>query len=205
MTAAAALGRRRQADLVDELQVAGQLPQPPLGDVGLAAGDVALDELGLALQPFFFLIVEPLGPLPGLLPLRNVSAVVALVGLQFGRIIAAAGNQLPHAVDDAIQEVAVVADDDQRPFPAAQRALQPLHGGDVQVVGRLVEDEQGWPLQQQAAQQHARLLAAAQVQQRRVPLAGREAQPQQHPLDVVLVLVATLALEAFLQRAVLRQ
>ena len=45
-----------------------------------------------------------------------------------------------------------MADDEQRPFPAAQGAFQPLDGGDVEVVGRLVEDEQRRPLQQQTAE-----------------------------------------------------
>ncbi len=47
--AASHLGHRRQSDLVDEGQVARQLAQAPLGDVGLAAGDVALDEVCLFL------------------------------------------------------------------------------------------------------------------------------------------------------------
>src|SRR5436309_12616790 len=70
-------------------------------------------------------------------------------------------EDLEHAVGDALEEVAVVADRDHRAVEGLQRGLERLDGWDVEVVGRLVEDEAVRPRehQQQAAQ--ARALAAA--------------------------------------------
>src|SRR5205823_1139269 len=62
-------------------------------------------------------------------------AVIAEVGLD----VAAVDDEEP--VADAVEEVAIVADDEQRPLVLAQRILERLAGGDVEVVGRLVEDE----------------------------------------------------------------
>jgi hypothetical protein len=42
---------------------------------------------------------------------------------------------------DGVEEVAVVGDGDERPVVLAQELLQPADGVDVQVVGRLVEEQ----------------------------------------------------------------
>jgi hypothetical protein len=68
------------------------------------------------------------------------------------------------------RKIAVVADDQQRALPGAQHAFQPLHRLHVEVVGRLVQDEQVGLFQQQARQQSARLLPAAQLHEICSPL-----------------------------------
>ena len=44
-------------------------------------------------------------------------------------------------IDDAVEEVAVVADDDRRALELLQRLFQRVAGPEVEVVGRLVEDQ----------------------------------------------------------------
>ena len=183
----------------DGLQLATQSLELALGDAGVLPGDVAADILDLLLQPLLLRLVDLLAPLPALLPLPHIGGVVAPV------LLHAAPAHLPDAVGHRVQEVAVVADHQQGALPAPQGALQPLHRLDVQVVGRLVQDQQVGRFQQQTRQQRPRLLAAAQVPQRHLPLRPREAQTLQHLGDAHLVVVAALPLEALLRRAVARQ
>ncbi len=51
---------------------------------------------------------------PGHLPLCDVVGVVALVALDAGR------GEVPNLVDDAVEEVAVVTDDEECTLPALQ-------------------------------------------------------------------------------------
>ena len=98
-----------------------------------------------------------------------------------------------------------MADDDERPLPAAQGLFQPFDGGHIQVIGRFVEDEQVWFFQEQAAQKQARLLAAAEMGERRFPLSLGETEAKEYALDVILVLVATIEFVLVLETAVCRQ
>ena len=47
-----------------------------------------------------------------------------------------------------IQEITVVADDDQGALVIDQIIFQPSNGFDIQVVGRLVQDQKFWFFQQ---------------------------------------------------------
>jgi hypothetical protein len=67
-------------------------------------------------------------------PLEGV--VVAAVELELP------GLEMDDPVGDAVQEVAVVADQDQRPGIALEVALEPKRRLEVEVVGRLVEQHQ---------------------------------------------------------------
>ncbi len=89
------------------------------------------------------------------LALRLVQGVVAAVGL------GAQGAEL----DDALhlhQQLAVMADQDQATAPALQLLRQPVAAVAVQVVARLVEQQQVGVAQQGADQHHASQLPAAQ-------------------------------------------
>lgn len=66
----------------------------------------------------------------------------------------------PRALLDLRDEVAVVADDDERAVEVAERVFEGLLGGDVEVVGRFVEEEHVGLAEHHGAQRHARLLAA---------------------------------------------
>ena len=95
-----------------------------------------------------------------------------------------------------------MADDQERPRPCAQRVLQPLAGRHIQVVGRLVEDQQVRPFQQQPGQQRTGLLPAAAVVQRHMLLTLPEPQARQHLPDPQLIAIATRQLERLLERTV---
>ena len=81
------------------------------------------------------------------------------------------------AVGDPLEEVAVVGDHDQRAGPAVEEVLEHGQGLDVEVVGRLVEQQHVGLGQQQPQQLEPPPLAAGQVADRAVqPVAG-EAEP----------------------------
>ncbi len=73
---------------------------------------------------------------------------------------AAAAVQLQDPLRHVVQEVAVVGDRDDGPAVLAEEPLQPLDRLGVEMVRRLVEQEQVRVLEQQPAERHAALLAA---------------------------------------------
>ncbi len=75
---------------------------------------------------------------------------------------------------DTVEKVAVVGHQDQRPGELEQALLEHLEGRDVEIVGRLVEDQQVGRLQHQPGDQNPRLLAAGEAPHRRVELLGAE-------------------------------
>ncbi len=83
-------------------------------------------------------------------------AVVALVREE------AAARELDDARGDAIEEIAVVRDEEAGAGIARKEVLQPLDRFGVEVVGRLVEDEEIGPGEQRAAERDAALFAAAE-------------------------------------------
>ena len=87
--------------------------------------------------------------------------------LQPRRVVALPGNPAPAVeLEDpaghVVEEVAVVGDGDDRARVVLQEALEPGHRFRVEVVGRLVEQEQVRGLQQQPAERHAPAFAAGQ-------------------------------------------
>ncbi len=94
-----------------------------------------------------------------------------------------AAAHFPDGIDGVIQEKAVVADDQHGALPFAQGVFQPLHRLDIQVVGGLVQHEQVGFFEQQARQQGAGLLPAAEMVERHVPVFLAQAQAFQGLLD----------------------
>ena len=153
-------GRDVDLDLVElDVAVLGQQRlvgvQPGLGLVAAGARvhahplELAVDRLrrravlpGLLLEPGA-LLLEP-------------ARVVALVR------DAAAAIELEDPAGDVVEEVAVVGDGDDRAGVVVQVVLEPGHRLGVEVVGRLVEQQQVGLAQQQPAQRHAAALAAGQ-------------------------------------------
>ncbi len=82
-----------------------------------------------------------------------------------------------------------------------EKALQPRHRFGVEMVGRLVEQQQVGPLQQQAAQRDAAPLAARE--RRHVRIARRTAQRVHRDLDRAVELPAVGGLDLLLQIALL--
>src|SRR6185437_12378214 len=75
---------------------------------------------------------------------------------------------------DAIEEIAVVADDDDGAGIVAQHLLQQVEGFEVEVVGGLVEDEDITGQRQEARKAQAAAFAARQFFDRGAGLLGRE-------------------------------
>src|SRR5918992_3725536 len=94
------------------------------------------------------------GPDPSRLP---PGAVAALVAEQL------AVAHLDGLVGDAVEEVAVVGDEDHRPGEPLQLPLEDLERAYVQVVGWLVEDEAVGLGEHEQEELKARALPAAQV------------------------------------------
>ena len=72
----------------------------------------------------------------------------------------AAVGQLHDARGDVLEEVAIVRDEDHRAGEGAQEFLQPRDGRGVEMIGRLVEQQQVRLPGERAAERHAALLAA---------------------------------------------
>ena len=157
-------GQHVQPAGVNRFHLSRQTTQLALGHLRALPGHVAPDVVHLLVQPLHQALVGFFLQPPALLPLHHVGAVVAPIGNN------APSAHFPDGVDHPVQKITVVADKQQSPGPALKRTLQPLNGAHVQMVGRLVEDEQVGLFQQQPGQQQPRLLATAQVSQGHGPV-----------------------------------
>ncbi len=97
---------------------------------------------------------------------------------------APAAVELEDPVGDVVEEVAVVGDRHDRARVLLQEALEPVDRLGVEVVGRLVEQQQVGVAEEQPAERDAALLAAGQG--RDVGVVGRAAQGVHGDLDVAL-------------------
>ena len=87
--------------------------------------------------------------------------------------------QLPDAGHGRVEECPVVRRDEQRARPAAEVLLEPFERVEVEVVRRLVEQQQVGIGDDQPGQRGAGLLAARQRRWRLGPLVAREAETGQ--------------------------
>ena len=154
---------RRDLDFL-EVELAGAFS---LGGHFLVAGQtrlrLGLAPLGVRADPLE-LFLEALGQLGILLPL---DLQTLLLGLQVGRVVALVGVEvtavnLGDPAGDVVEEVAVVSDGDDRARIGREVLLQPEDGLGVQVVGRLVEEQQVGRLDEELAQRDAAALATRQ-------------------------------------------
>ncbi len=205
-----ALGVLRALDPLLRGQVAFQAALLGLGLLGDALGDLAVVEVDCALlgvQGFVLqrgdLALErgdPLGLvlvarllLLALPPLRlDVGAVVASVGCQAVRL----GVEFEDRAGGAVEEAAVVRDDNCPVWTFGDEALQPEERRQVEVVGRLVEQQDRRLGQQQPRQREARLLPAAERGDNSPPVERAEAEPVGDHLGPPLDLVAAQRLES---------
>src|SRR5690606_24523583 len=104
----------------------------------------------------------------------EIKGVVAFVGHQ---LLVGDFHRLG---DDVVEEAAVVRDDEDGAIVVPQVILYPLDGGKVEVVGGLVEHQQGRALQEEFRQHHAHAPAAGELTQGTVKIAGRKTDPFQH-------------------------
>ena len=100
------------------------------------------------------------------LSLLQIKVVIAMIEGDFSL----AGVQFGDDIDHPIEKVAVVGDEQDAPFVGGQGGFQPRQRFKVEVVGWLVEEEQGGGLQEQTRQGHPPPFAAAEAGQRPCPL-----------------------------------
>ena len=148
------------------------------GDDGLLPGDFRL---------LHFIFLQP--PLQIGLALLGELIVIALV------LIDAPHAHLGHAVAHAVHEIPVVGDDhDAAPiFP--QGILQPLGGGQIQMVGGLVQHQKLRLGQQKPRQAQPGLFAAGEQRRLLAALIVGKAQARQHALNAAGPFVAPRVLE----------
>ncbi len=175
-----------------------------LGDLLLAAGrllgarGVRLEALDEELE-LLDLALDAAGLLAALgareLLLRLVDVVAAVEDAD-GLVVDVAGQ-----VADAVEEVAVVADHDDHALVVGEELLQPHHRRDVEVVGRLVEQQHVGLGEQRLGEQHAHLQRAVDVPQVLVVDLGRHAEVGEDLGGVALLRVAVELLELLLELA----
>ena len=160
--------RQRLLDLLDApLALLGLLG---LGGLVTEAVDEGLQVRDL-LQRFRTLRLDAL---QALLACHQVLRVVALVQVHFPVV------DFRHAVDHVVHEGAVVGDDDDRAGIPAQKALEPLHRFQVQVVRRLVEQEHLGVADEQFRERDAHLPTAGELGGGAGHVALGEAEAEQH-------------------------
>ena len=114
----------------------------------------------------------------------------------------AARDQFERRVRDRLEEPAVVRDEDHAGVERLQLALQPLEARDVEVVRRLVEQDQVGVAAERARQRGARQLPARERGERTVEVDLREAQPAHDGVRALAPRVAPGVLEPRLRFAV---
>ena len=126
-----------------------------------------------------------------LLLLPEPGGVIALVGN------AAAVVELEDPAGDVVEEVAVVGDDQDRARIIAQMALQPIHALGVEMVGRLVEQQQLGLIEQQPAKRDAAAFAAGELGH--VGVVRRAAQRIHRQVDLAVEVPQILGVDLVLQ------
>ena len=129
--------------------------------------------------------------LEALLLLLEPGGVVALVGN------AAAAIELEDPARHVVEEVAVVGDDQDRAGIVAQMAFEPVDRLGVEMVGRLVEQQQLRLFEQQPAERDAAALAAGELGH--VGVVGRAAERVHRLLDLAVEIPQALGLDLVLQ------
>ena len=147
-------------------------------------------------------VLAPLGvaqPLEARVALLQVLRVVGVV----------VGDRPQRQVGDArhhgVEEVAIVRDEDHRVRVGDEVLLEPVARLEVEMVGRLVEQQQVRRAQQQLRQRETHLPAARQVIGQLLLHLRLEAEPAQHRRDLELDLIAVAQAEAILHLAVARE
>ena len=110
---------------------------------------------------------------------------------------AGAAIELEGPFGDVVEEVAVVGDHDHGAWIIAQMMLEPRHAFGVEMVGRLVEQEDVGFSEQQAAKRNAPLLAARQ--RINLSVAGRAAERVHGLLDLRIEIPEVAGVDLVLQ------
>ena len=131
--------------------------------------------------------------------LLNVKAVIAVV--KHGLAV----HDLHDALRHGVQEPAVMGNGQHRALKAQQIILQPFRGAHVQMVGRLVQQQDVGILKDESGQVYPGLLTARQRVKQLFPHGGRDVQPVGHLGAADLGVVAPQHLEPVHQVVVLAE
>src|SRR6185312_8779662 len=148
-----------------------------LGLLGLLSGDVAPDEVLGARDLGRLPLVGGVEPLVALLAVDDVAIVAARVDDHLAAL------DLDDVAAHRTQEVAIVRDEHERLGPLAQALFEVLGGFDVEVVGRLVEEQEVRLFEQHLGQLEAAALAARQRVDRALEVGVGEAEILRQRLD----------------------
>ena len=110
----------------------------------------------------------------------------------------AAAIELDDPRRELLEERAIVRDEDDGAGVVGEKGFEPLDRVDVEMVGRLVEQQQVGLRDQRPRQQHA---APPPARQRVDDGVGRQVEPRQHQLDALLEAPAVALFELVLQLA----
>ena len=111
-------------------------------------------------------------------------------------------RELDDLLDGAVEKGPVVRDEEIAALERLQELFEELDAGEIEMVGRLVEQQQIDVGQQHAREHGPVLLAAAERRDGPLPLALREPDAGQHPLDLGVQRVAVGMLVVVLQLGV---
>ena len=112
-------------------------------------------------------------------------------------------RQVNRALYDAIKEIAVVADDEHCALEAQEVFLQPFGGAQVEVVRRLVEQQDVRVLEDEPRQIHARFLPAGEALERLRAHFGGNVQTVGHAIALKLHVIPAAGAERLLQPVIL--
>ena len=122
-----------------------------------------------------------------------------------GEVRRASGVELEHGGRRRLEEPAVVRDEDDAGVERRQLGLEPLEARDVEVVRRLVEEEQVGVATERARERRARQLAAGERVEQAVEIGVREAEAARDRADALAPRVAAGVLEPRLRLGVATQ
>src|SRR5205823_1830585 len=208
-----------QAD--DDSPAAGGLWEPELDGPGAGGGhDHAVEpferlDSALDLARLAELVPEPLDEA---LRLRDLALLHGRRPLQLGdpllalldkvRVVAdvlrqRSAPQLRYTIGDGVDEVTVVADQHEATGVGGEEPLQPLDARQVEVVGRLVEQQHVRVLEQQLGERHAHHPATRKGADVALDVSIGEAKPGQDAPRLSLEAIPAEERESVLQAAVL--
>ena len=180
----------RTDDGAEPRQTLEPLP-PAFGLFGILSSDVARDVVLLVCDRALLLVVRPLLREPALGALRHEGGVATGIrrrGLSL---------QVQHVIHGGGEKCAIVAHQQYRATARGEVFLEPACGFEIEVIGRLVEQQYVGGRHQLARETEAAELAAAQGGERSdAGLRGIEFETVQHRIDACRDGVSPLALEA---------
>src|SRR5512138_3110583 len=134
--------------------------------------------------------------LPAILAFVQVGGVVAAI------IFRAADRHLEQGIAGMIEKITIMGNDDCRAVPLRKIALEPFDCPNVEVVGRLIEQQEVGVDQQQPRQMSARALSAREMIEGHFKIGWIEAESGQYLSDADLVDIAAELLEVMLERSI---